>query len=363
MSNDTLAWLRWVLIPEIGLKRAHQLLALVDSPQALFLHPDRWPLPDRIKTTIREMNLLGEQHPVHRKALEQLRWAELENNHLLTLTDSTYPDQLTQIYEAPLVLWARGQLSALAKPQIGMVGSRQASHRAMRHAAHISQRLAESDLTITSGGAKGIDAACHQATLDSNGSTIAILGCGVDIVYPKSNRLMFQNLTQSGLLLSEYSLGTPPRPGHFPRRNRLISGLSEVLIIIEASLKSGSLITAQHALEQGRDIFAMPGDIDNPNSDGCHRLIQDGAYLLSSADDILNHLKWQQNTRHTVHHDPLEGLSDVQRQIVNTLKTEQQPLDVLAHRLSLSVHQLLEPVLELELSGVIEQQPGGYILL
>ncbi len=363
MSPDTLAWLRWTLIPDIGLKRAHQLLALVDSPQALFLHPDRWPLPDRVKTTIREMNLLGEQHPVHRRALEQIRWAEHENQFLLTLSDSQYPGQLSEIIDSPLVLWAKGQINALELPQIGMVGSRHASHIALRHAAKISKSLASAGLVITSGGAKGIDAACHQAVVDNNGATIAVLGCGIDIVYPKVNRKLFQQIPNQGLLLSEYPLGTAPRPGHFPRRNRLISGLSEAIVVVEASLKSGTLITAQHALEQGRDIFAMPGDIGNPNSEGCHKLIQEGAFLLSTADDILQQLSWNSTVSAKKEAPPLEGLTQLQKQIVTALQTEQLSLDVLAHRLNTSAHQLLEPILELELGEIIVQQPGGYVLL
>jgi DNA processing protein len=363
MIDDTLAWLRWVLIPDIGLKRAHQLLALVDSPQALFLHPDRWPLPDRVKTTLREMNLLGEQHPVHRRALEQLRWSEQHNQHLITLSDIHYPTKLSDLDDAPLVLWAHGDLAALAKPQIGMVGSRHASHTALRHSAKISQQLAASGLVITSGGAKGIDAACHNAAVQANGSTIAVLGCGVDVIYPKINRSLFQQLTRNGLLLSEYPLSTPPRPGHFPRRNRLISGLSDIVVVLEASLKSGTLITAQHALEQGRDIFAMPGDIGNPNCAGCHQLIQDGAYLLADAESILAHLNWRRQTEPVKQQNPLDGLSQLQAKIVTTLQAEQLPIETLAHNLDQSVHLLLEPILELELAGVIEQRPGGYIVL
>lgn len=362
MLSDKLAWLRWVLVPQLGLKRSQTLLSLVDSPQALFLHPERWPLPAGVKQTIKEMNLLGEQHPIHRRALEQLRWADNQpQHHLIFPGDSAYPTQLEAIDNAPLVLWGKGSLDALTTTQIGVVGSRHASANAIRHAKSISQDLANAGLTITSGGAKGIDAASHQAAVEASASTIAVLGCGVDVIYPKVNRRLFQQIEERGLLLSEYPLGTQPKPGHFPRRNRLISALSDIIIVVEAALKSGSLITAQHALEQGKDIFAMPGDIGNPNSEGCHRLIQDGAYLLSDAKQLLQHLNWSDST-FTESHAEHPGLTALQSRILHCLQCGQRPLESLAFELNTSVHSLLEPLLEMELNGVIEQLPGGYAL-
>ncbi len=362
MHSDTLCWLRWVLVPNLGLKRSQTLLNLIDSPASLFLHPDRLPLPERIKFTIREMNLMGEQHPIHRRALEQLEWAESTDNHLITLANEHYPNALHQIDDSPLVLWAKGNLKALDKTQIAIVGSRDASPNALRHTKDISCQLAVQSLAITSGGAKGIDTACHQAVIEQKGSTIAVFGCGIDVVYPKTNRSLFQAITKQGLLLSEYPLGTQPRPGHFPRRNRLISALSAVVIIIEASVDSGTLITARHALEQGKDIFALPGDINNPNTHGCHKLIQEGAYLLSSAQDILEHLQWQHQTIHSRSQLDTSHLNLLQQQIIEQLKYGITPIDGLSHQLSVAAHQLLEPVLELELAGYIEQHPGGYIL-
>lgn len=364
MYSDELAWLRWVLIPNLGLKRSHQLLNLIDSPQALFLTPDRWPLPQSVRATIREMNLLGEQHPVHRRALEQLTWREQHASHHLLFPDHPdMPPSLMTLYDAPLVLWVQGDPAILQRTQVGLVGSRHASPNALRHARTLSHDLSCAGLVITSGGARGIDTACHSAVVRQGGATVAVLGCGIDVIYPKSNRQLFSEIVSDGCLISEYPLGTSPRPGHFPRRNRLISALSDVVGVIEASPKSGSLITAMHALEQGRDVFAMPGDIGNPNSAGCHQLIQEGAALLSHADDILKHLDWRghcspasQSSLSSVE------LTPVQQSILDTLRSDQHPLDMLAHHLRLPAHQLLEPVLELELRGLIEQLPGGYTL-
>lgn len=363
MTSDALAWLRWVLVPNLGLRRCHRLLSLVDSPQALFSQPDRWPLPDSVKSTLRQMNRLGEQHPVHRQALQQLHWADNSpDHHLICLDSDAYPEPLAQLDEGPLVLWARGQRRHLTATAISMVGSRHASANALRHAKRFSSELGSTGLVIVSGGAQGVDSACHQAALAAGGATIAVLGNGVDVVYPKANAKLFADIAHNGLLLSEYPLQTQPRPGHFPRRNRLISALGQLLIVVEAGLKSGSLITAQHALEQGKDIFAIPGDIANPNTEGCHQLIKDGAYLLSTSEDIFQNLEWHHRVTETPLQPEMTGLSGLQQQIYQLLQIEQQPLDALIYALKVPAEQLLEPLLEMELSGLIDQQPGGYAL-
>lgn len=362
MPTNTLAWLRWVLIPNFGLKKCHDLLNYVDSPESLFLHPDRWPISDSIRRTVREMNYLGEQHPVHRKALQQLEWAEQQSNCLITVEDDAYPGSFQALIDAPLLLWGRGNPNVLNSMQIGVVGSRNASANALRHTTFISDYLANNGLTITSGGATGVDTASHQAALDAHGNTIAVLGCGVDVVYPKHNRKLFDRISQNGLVISEYPLGTMPKPGLFPRRNRIISALSEAIIVIEAGLKSGTLTTAQHALEQGKDIFVLPGDIANPNNAGSHKLIQEGACLLAEPSDVLAFLQLKPDYNTAAQRPDLTHLSPLQQQILSALQIEPKPLEGLAHDLSEPMHQLLEPILELELEGLIEQHPGGYSL-
>jgi DNA processing protein len=362
LSTNTLSWLRWVLIPNFGLKRCHDLLNYIDSPDSLFLHPDRYPIPDSIRKTVLEMNYLGEQHPIHRRAIEQLEWAAQNGHHLITLEDDSYPNIFQTLNDAPLVLWAKGNLAALKSRQIAIVGSRNASTNALRHTANISAYLANSGLTITSGGATGVDSTSHQAALDAQAMTIAVLGCGVDIVYPRHNRKLFNTITQNGLLVSEYPLGTMPKPGHFPRRNRIISALSEAIVVIEAGLKSGTLTTAQHALEQGKDIFVLPGDIGNPNNAGSHKLIQEGAFLLAEPNDVLEFLQLKPDFSPAELQLDLTHLSPLQQQILTALQIEPKPLEELAHELAEPIHQLLEPILELELEGLIEQHPGGYAL-
>jgi DNA processing protein len=360
MEKDTLAWLRWVLVPGLGIKRSHDLLAHMDSPSSLFLHPDRWPLPDSIKTVLKQMSRLGEQHPVHRRALEQIAWRDQDpdHHHLVSIADTDYPMLLSEIHDAPILLWVKGSAELLSSPQIGIVGSRSASPNARNHAHSLAKSLCKYEKTVTSGGASGIDKACHEGALSVSGKTIAVFGCGIDQVYPKTHRALFDEISLNGALVSEHPLGTLPKPGHFPRRNRIISGLSDAIVVVEAALRSGSLVTAQHALEQGRDVYAMPGDVLNPNSAGCHQLIRDGAYLLTDAKDIIDfgrEVSYAENTTLPGH------LSPVQLQIISLLKTSHLPIEGISHELTIAAHQLLEPLLELELEGLIEQHPGGYV--
>lgn len=363
MNDDRLLWLRWVLTPGLGLRRSHQLLNRLTHPAQLFDHPERWSLPTELTLTLQAMRRLGEQHPVHRQALAQLHWAEQPQQHLLSLQDPAYPALLLEIPDPPLLLWVRGNPELLAQRQVGIVGSRNATLAARRHAQDLGRELSQGGLVITSGGAAGIDGCAHQGALQGSGQTIAVLGCGVDVVYPKNHRSLFEQIAVQGALVSEHPLGTQPKPGHFPRRNRIISGLSEALVVVEAAERSGSLITAEHALEQGREVYALPGDIGNPNAAGCHRLIQDGAGLLSSAQHLLQELS--PGGDYCV---PTPGRADAdlpeqQQTLLTLLSSEPQALETLSQQLGCSSQSLLEPLLELELGGWIQQQPGGYCRL
>lgn len=361
MNNDLLLWLRWVLTPGLGLRRSHQLLNHLTHPQQLFDQPEQYSLPTELTAKLQEMQRLGEQHPVHRQALAQLRWAEHDQHHLISLQDQRYPNLLLQIPDPPLMLWVSGDADLLQRQQIGIVGSRNATLAARRHAQQLARELSLAGLVITSGGAAGIDGCAHQGALDGSGQTLAILGCGVDVVYPKNHQRLFAQLATNGALVSEHPLGTQPKPGHFPRRNRIISGLSDALVVVEAAQRSGSLITAEHALEQGREVFALPGDIGNPNAAGCHRLIQDGAGLLASAEDLLAALSMGSGPPAPT--EPDAELPALQQKLLALLSSEPQALETLSQQLECSIQSLLEPLLELELGGWIEQQPGGYCRL
>lgn len=363
MDDDRLLWLRWVLTPGLGLRRSHALLNVLSDPAELFDRPERWSLPASVTACLQQMARLGEQHPVHRQALTQLHWAEQDGQHLISLADARYPPLLREIPDPPLLLWVKGDADLLPQAQIGVVGSRNATLAARQHAQQLSRELSLAGFVITSGGAAGIDGCAHQGALDGSGATLAVLGCGVDVVYPKSHRSLFERIATKGALISEHPLGTQPKPGHFPRRNRLISGLSDAIIVVEAAERSGSLITAEHALEQGREVFALPGDINNPNAAGCHRLIKDGAGLLTSVEDVLQLLspgKAMSPARQAVE---AVGLPAQQQALLALLSSEPQPLEVISHLLGCSAQSLLEPLFELELGGWIQQQPGGYCRL
>ena len=215
------------------------------------------------------------------------RWLEQENHHLISLLDPRYPERLKTVPDAPIVLYVRGDPDYLSLPQLAMVGSRSPTASGRKTATEFASHLSKAGITITSGLARGIDGACHQGALEGIAGTLAVVAHGLDVVYPAAHRKLAEAITHNGAVVSEFPIGTAPTRGLFPRRNRLISGLSLGTLVVEAALKSGSLITARHALEQGREVFAIPGSIHNPLARGCHQLIRQGAKLVETADDIL----------------------------------------------------------------------------
>ena len=221
-----------------------------------------------------------------------LKWLEKDNAHIVTFADSTYPQKLLEISNPPAVLYAIGNLHWLNHPTIAMVGSRSATPQGEKNAEEFAKSLCEQGLCVISGMALGIDGAAHRGSLKANGATIAVVGTGLDIVYPARHRDLAHKIAERGLILSEFPLGTPSKAQNFPRRNRLISGLSLGCLVVEANIDSGSLITARLAAEQGREVFAIPGSIHSPVTKGCHQLIKQGAKLVESVQDILEEINW-----------------------------------------------------------------------
>ncbi len=219
-----------------------------------------------------------------------LEWGERPLQSFLPIGSADYPDLLASIDDAPILLSARGNVALLSDPQLAIVGSRHASKQGVNIAKDFAQHLSNQGLTITSGLALGIDAAAHQGGLQGLGKTIAVIGTGLDRIYPAANQSLARQIAEEGLMISEFPLGTPPLAFNFPRRNRIISGLSVGTLVVEAALKSGSLITAKTAIEQGREVFAVPGSINNPLAKGCHQLIKQGAKLVESGQDIFEEL-------------------------------------------------------------------------
>lgn len=285
--------------------------------------------------------------------------------HLLAWTDSRYPPALRQIHGPPIALFIRGDVSCLSRAQLAVVGSRRASRDGLENAHRFASALVEQNLTITSGLAQGIDGAAHEGALSANGVTIAVMGTGIDVIFPAQHRQLAERIVASGgALVAEMPPGTPPRAGHFPRRNRIISGLARGVLVIEASPASGSLITARLALEQGREVLAIPGSIHNPLARGCHRLIRDGARLVETVSDIVEELgPWDMATSIQAYEpEPVvEALPEGDAGLVwAQIGFDPRDTDDLAGQTGLDAGRLLQALLELELAGRIETTAGGY---
>ena len=300
-------------------------------------------------------------------AEKDLRWLESSGAALLPCDDPGYPALLRQINDAPIALFLRGDSALLGNPQLAMVGSRNPSTEGKRNAAEFAAYLARCGLTITSGMALGIDAESHRGALKAGGTTVAVWGTGLDKPYPPSHRELAEEIASKGLLVSEFPPGTPPLPYNFPRRNRLISGLSVGTLVVEAAQVSGSLITARLASEQGREVFAIPGSIHNPLARGCHRLIREGAKLVESAGDILEELapllklelSTPPATASAVH--PLTAAADdaEYRLLIESLDYAPTSVDALVERTGLTPDVVSSMLLMLELQGQVEAAPGG----
>lgn len=289
---------------------------------------------------------------------EDWRWQEAPNHTLLTWCDAEYPWLLKEIPDPPPVLYAIGELSSFQKPTVAMVGTRKPSMTGSETAWRFAFELAREQITIVSGLALGIDAAAHRGCLASNGKTIAVMGTGVDCIYPRRHQDLALKISENGLLLSEFPLKTAPIAGHFPRRNRIISGLSLVTLVVEAAVRSGSLITARMALEQNRDVLAIPGSIYNPEARGCHQLLQQGAKLVASSKDVLDELCVNTRPGKT---ELAVTLARENENLVKCIGFEVTTVDQIMTRSGLGVEQVVCNLAELELQGVVKTVPGGYL--
>lgn len=287
-----------------------------------------------------------------------LRWLEHANHHILCPADPFYPPSLLQLGDTPPVLYACGKkLELLAAPAIAIVGSRNATAQGLCDAESFARALSKAGLTIVSGLAMGIDAAAHRGGLAEAGSSIAILGNGPDIVYPPGNAALASMLERDGCVLSEFALGAPPLPGNFPRRNRLISGMSKGVLVVEAGIPSGTLSTARLASEQGREVFAIPGSIHSPVSKGCHRLIQHGAKLVQTAQDVLEEIGWRRARSDDAH--GIEAVAPPCDPVLEALGFAAATLEQLASRTGLDAASLAARMSLLELQGRVVALAGG----
>lgn len=364
-ASELADWLRLTLLPGIGGISQRNLLQAIGLPDQIFSasHAElaavvghrlaaiiHAPPPDDVSTAIEKT----------------LAWTSEPSNALIHLADPRYPQSLLTTPDPPSLLYAKGNLELLSHRSIAIVGSRNATPGGIKNSGQFARALSEHGYCIVSGLALGIDAAAHEGALATNGKTIAVIGTGADRVYPARNQALARRIVENGLILSEFQLGTSPHAANFPRRNRIISGLTLGVLVVEAALESGSLITARLAGDQGREVFAIPGSIHSPLSKGCHLLIKQGAKLVESASDVLEELKntfdvSTQTASSTVPKDPTAApaVSDEILQNLALLGHDPFTIDEIALRTGLTAEFLLAMLLELELSGQVAALSGG----
>lgn len=280
---------------------------------------------------------------------------------IITRSEGEFSKELLQITSPPCILYYYGDVSLLNEKSIAIVGSRKASAYGRKNAKSIAAELGEWGLVVVSGLARGIDCAAHEGAVQSGNKTLAVLGSGVDVVYPRENRTLYNSIREKGLIISEYPPGTKPLKANFPIRNRIISGLSQGVFVVEANIRSGSLITADYALEQGKDIFALPGPVSDANSMGTLRLIQNGAKLVIHAGDILEELGYEyKEALMKKKQEKVQGISDTEKRILNILCWEPVHIDILLARAGDLYDKIHEVLLNLELLGLIKELPGKY---
>ncbi|MDR1994761.1 DNA-processing protein DprA [Azonexus sp.] len=377
VTDELAGWLRFALTP-VSPARQRSLLAAFGLPGNIFAQPHshlagvagheaadallRGPSPEALETT--------------------LAWAGEDGNHILTLADAAYPQSLLEIADPPPVLYVKGNSALFGRPTLAIVGSRAPTARGEADAEAFASSLGAAGLTIISGLAHGIDAAAHRGALAVEcGSTIAVIGTGIDRIYPARNAALAREIAARGAIISEFPLGTPPARWNFPRRNRLIAGLSLGVLVVEATLESGSLITARLAADAGREVFAIPGSIHSPQARGCHRLIREGAKLVETAEDVFEELRGRTGAtlpRHVTLSQRMPSplppraasqslpipahLAPEAIQVLEALGCEPRDIDTLALATGLAVEALHAHLLTLELEGLASRQTGGGFL-
>jgi DNA processing protein len=372
-ADETSAWLRLALSPGMSAAQARALLAEFGLPTALFNGSCEEP---RARARLAAAGggdtaarLLGPADPATALAIDRAHaWlGGGPGRSLLCMADADYPAGLLDLADAPIVLYAQGRRELLGQAGLAIVGSRNATRQGEQNAAAFAAHLGRAGLCILSGMASGVDAAAHEGALDAGAATVALLGTGIDQVYPPRHRALAARIGHEGLLLSEYPLGAGPLAYHFPRRNRLIAALSRGVLVVEAALHSGSLITARLAADMGREVFAIPGSIHSPLSRGGHRLIRDGAKLVESAQDVLEELRWAAPARLGAAEpagpgqtppDP-GGPAGPDSALFDALGFDPVDIDALALRLGQDAGSLAARLLELELARRVERLPGN----
>lgn len=362
--EDLKYWLALWRAPGLGPVAFRQILEVFPSPQS-FLETAAAGRRERLRLPASAEAYLAK--PDWAQVESDLAWAEVNNQHILTLNHPAYPDLLREIPDPPPVLFVRGQLDAIQHPQLAMVGSRNPSASGRHLAEDFARHLAQTGLAITSGMALGVDAHSHWGALAADGWTVAVAGTGPDSVYPSRHRDLALQIVENGAIVTEFPPGTPPLAGNFPRRNRIISGLSLGTLVVEAAPRSGSLITARLAAEQGREVFAIPGSIHNPLARGCHALLRQGAKLVETVEDVLEELS-PLLPRSNIRQGAWDGLGqpadaavgDEYASLLENMGFAPISMDEMIERSGLTAETVSSMLLTLELQGCVTSTGGLY---
>ncbi|WP_010249083.1 DNA-processing protein DprA [Acetivibrio cellulolyticus] len=361
--HDNMEYWVWLgSIPGIGAVKSKKLLDFFEDPYNVFTAKelDFASFSFLSRTDVENLVNKGNKEKV-KKHIENINANDIK---IVTIKDENYPEYLKNIYDPPITLYMKGNMTKQEK-YLAVVGSRKATSYGLNMAEVVSRELSRCGITVVSGMARGIDTFAHKGALSVGGKTVAVLGCGLDIVYPYENKKLMENIIENGACLSEFLPGTQPVAGNFPARNRIISGISMGVIVIEAGERSGSLITANFALEQGREVFALPGNVNSLNSTGTNKLIKEGAKMVTSLEDILEEIGAYFNdnnkdsfTKKLKDDKLLKGLDKDEVKIVECLKLEPTHIDIIANKTGLNIKVINSVIVMLELKGLVEQLPG-----
>jgi DNA processing protein len=359
-DNSRLYWFALQTVPNIGALRYTVLVKRFGSPQVA------------LEASVAELKRIpdfGEK--VVESIKTQVDWEEAEKQlatlnksgaQMITILDDVYPEPLKRIYDPPPFLLIRGNLTAADQHAVAIVGSRVCTAYGKQIAEQLARGLVDAGMTVVSGLARGIDSGAHRSALKAGGRTIAVLGCGLDIIYPPENEELYDEISASGAVVSEFPFGLKPDKFNFPTRNRIISGLSKGVVVVEAGRMSGALLTVQHAIDQNREVFAVPGNINSPASAGTNELLKQGAIPVTSLADVLLALGYHPDHKLEVKAQPLPELPDNQLAVYNSLSNQPQQIDALSQRLCKPVAEVLSSLFSLEMEGLVRQLPGKLFL-
>ncbi|NLI57823.1 MAG: DNA-protecting protein DprA [Clostridium sp.] len=361
--DDIQYWVWLSSIPGIGAVKSKKLLEHFKSPYNIWKAKENELKELTFLTGSDVYNLMNVQ--IRKQVKKHLENIYKNNIKILTINDELYPSYLKNIYDPPVVLYVKGSFKRNEK-YLAVVGSRKATSYGLSMAQTISKELSNYGITVVSGMARGVDSYAHKGVVDAGGRTIAVLGCGLDIVYPYENKKLMESIIENGACVSEYLPGTAPLANNFPARNRIISGISLGVIVIEAGERSGSLITADFALEQGREVFALPGNVCSLKSAGTNKLIKEGAKIVTSIEDILEEINISFSDenmekffeKNILDESFFKGLDHEERTVASCLKFEPSNIDLISKKTGFSVQLVSSILIMLELKGIVEQLPG-----